>query len=82
AGVLIIWDRMFGSFIREDEEPKYGIIKPINSYNPLWINLHAWYEMFEAIKTRRTLYGKLRCILSSPNMNFEEKPALHSTLNI
>lgn len=69
AGVLIIWDRMFGSFVPETEEPRYGIIKPLRSFNPLWINTHAWVEMFEAMKTRPTLRGKLKCVFASPNMD-------------
>jgi len=68
AGVLIIWDRMFGSFVDETEEPRYGIIKPIRSYNPLWINTHGWYEMWVAIRERKSLAAKLRCIFASPNM--------------
>lgn len=73
AGILIIWDRLFGSFVAETEPVRYGIIKPLNSYNWLWINLHAWSEMFAAMKTKRTLTGKLRCVFASPNMDFEEK---------
>ncbi|HTK27171.1 MAG TPA: sterol desaturase family protein [Pyrinomonadaceae bacterium] len=72
AGVLIVWDRMFGSFVSETETPRYGIIKPIKSNNPLWINTHAWFEMFEAIKEKKTLIGKLRCVFASPNMDFYE----------
>ena len=68
AGALIIWDRLFGTFVEETEEPRYGIIKPINSYNPLWINTHGWVEMFAAMKKRESLAGKLRCMFSSPNM--------------
>jgi hypothetical protein len=68
AGVLIIWDRLFGSFVSETEEPRYGIIKPIKSHNLLWINVHAWSEMFAEMRERRTLLGKLRCIFGSPNM--------------
>lgn len=68
GGVLIIWDRLFGSYIKESEEPRYGIIKPINSYNPLWINTHGWFEMFEAISKSHGIYAKLRCIFGSPNM--------------
>lgn len=69
AGVLIIWDRLFGSFVEETEEPRYGIIKPIKSFNPLWINTHAWYEMFEAMKGRKSVVGKLRCMFASPNLD-------------
>ena len=69
AGVLITWDRMFGSFVQETEEPQYGIIKPVNSFNPLWINTHAWAEMWQAMKQRDTFLGKMRCIFASPNMD-------------
>ena len=69
AGVLIIWDRLFGSFVSETEEPRYGIIKPIGSHNPIWINTHAWHEMWLAMKERNALGAKLRCIFASPNMD-------------
>ena len=68
GGVLIIWDKLFGTFTGEDEEPRYGIIKPIKSHNWLWINTHAWYEMWQEIGRRPTLAGKLRCIFGSPNI--------------
>ncbi len=73
AGVLIIWDRLFGSFVPETEEPRYGIIKPINSYNPLWINTHGWFEMVEAMRSQSSPWAKLRCIFGSPNMDMRTK---------
>ena len=44
AGVLIIWDRMFGSFVREeDSDPvRYGIVKQLGSFNILWAAFHEW----------------------------------------
>jgi alkylglycerol monooxygenase len=72
AGVFIIWDRMFGSFEPETEEPRYGIIKPLKSFNWVWINTHAWFEMLAAMKERKTLGGKLRCLFASPSMDFVE----------
>lgn len=68
AGVLIIWDRLFGSFVAETEEPKYGIIKPVNTYNPIRINLHAWQEMLDGIKNHNTMRQKLRSVFGSPNL--------------
>ena len=47
AGMFIIWDRMFGTFQPEEEQPVYGITKPLQSWNPLWANLAAWVELFE-----------------------------------
>ncbi len=46
AGTLIIWDRMFGTFQVEEEEPVYGLTRPLNSWNPLWANLHVWGDLF------------------------------------
>lgn len=81
AGVLIIWDRMFGSFVTETEEPRYGIIKPVNSFNSLWINTHAWVEMFAAIRERKTLAGKFRCVFGSPNMDDDSHRPLEKRAN-
>ena len=37
---------MFGTFQIEEEEPVYGLTKPLNSWNPLWANLHVWRDLF------------------------------------
>jgi len=42
AGILIIWDRLFGTFEREQAEPVYGILKPLRRWNPLWANVGPW----------------------------------------
>ncbi len=80
AGVLIVWDRMFGSFVSETEEPRYGIIKPIRSYNPFWINTHSWNEMWLAMRESGSIGGKIRCIFASPNMDTGTKRRAPSAL--
>ena len=55
AGTLIIWDRLFGSFVAEEEEPVYGIVKPLESWNPLWANFHRWVAMFNDAAAQRPL---------------------------
>ena len=42
---MIIWDKLFGSFVPEDEEVVYGITKPLASFNPFWANLHYFAEL-------------------------------------
>ncbi len=39
AGTLIIWDRIFGTFVAERQEPTYGVSKPIQTWNPLLANV-------------------------------------------
>lgn len=46
GGTLIVWDRLFGSFQKEEEEPTYGITKPLASWNPLWANLHYYVDLW------------------------------------
>lgn len=72
AGIFIFWDRLFGTFTCEEKAPRYGTIKPLESYNLLWINTHGWAEMWLAMKTKRTFAGKLRCAFGAPAMKFEE----------
>ena len=64
---------MFGTFVAETEQVRYGIIKPLTSYNPLWINSHGWVEMFGAMCEKKTLFGKIRCLFGAPDMDFDEK---------
>jgi alkylglycerol monooxygenase len=45
GGIVITWDRLFGSFAAERERPVYGTTKPLRSLNPLWANLHRLLEI-------------------------------------
>lgn len=39
GAIFIVWDRLFGTFLREDERPVYGLVKPFPSVNPLWAQI-------------------------------------------
>lgn len=49
AGVLIIWDRLFGSFEPEWETVRYGITKPVNSFNPVTVTFAEWRDMLAEV---------------------------------
>ncbi len=51
AGTLIIWDRMFGTFVPELEEDRvqYGLVHNIATFNPLRVAFHEWIAMFRDI---------------------------------
>ncbi|KJY44603.1 C-5 sterol desaturase, partial [Streptomyces sp. NRRL S-444] len=42
GGILIIWDRMFGSWVGETDKPVYGLTKNIGTYNPLRVATHEY----------------------------------------
>lgn len=68
AGVFIIWDRMFGSFVAENspEEITYGITTPLNSWNPAWANLHYYQEMIDKMKLMSKWKDKFKMIFAKP----------------
>lgn len=45
AGVFIIWDRMFGTFQKEEEEPHYGLVSQLASWNPIWGQIHYFVRL-------------------------------------
>lgn len=62
AGVLIIWDKMFGTFVeeRDDIDMDYGIPKPIQSWNPFVATFHQWRTMLSLAFTRQPTPLKTR----------------------
>jgi sterol desaturase/sphingolipid hydroxylase (fatty acid hydroxylase superfamily) len=53
AGMLIIWDRIFGSFEQERERCVYGLTRNLNSYNPVRIAFHEWLDIWRDVKAAR-----------------------------
>lgn len=66
AGTLIIWDRMFGTFQEEKEEPVYGITTPLKSWNPVWANFHYWQEMWDLAVRSEGILDKIRAFIKPP----------------
>jgi len=68
GGILIVWDRLFGSFIEEDDaEPcVYGTRTPLSSWNPLWANLHVYRDIAEDAWHARRWRDKLRVWVKPP----------------
>ena len=60
GGVFIIWDRMFGTYKEEDDAvtPIYGIRSKIDTFNPIWANLHIYVKMFKDIWYAQSLKEK------------------------
>ena len=55
SAIFCVWDRMFGTFQEElkEEPPVYGFLKPVQSWNPIWINFqHLWGLLQDAWNTK------------------------------
>jgi sterol desaturase/sphingolipid hydroxylase (fatty acid hydroxylase superfamily) len=73
GSTLIIWDRMFGTFQAEVDEPDYGITTPVNSYNPIYLNFHEWMDIFRDMKNSHSLKQALVMMLIRPSRVAEKK---------
>ena len=70
---LIIWDRMFGTFYPEEETPNYGILKPVNSYNPIKLVFHEHMDMLRDMKTYRHPKAWWRIMFHGPGLTLDKE---------
>ena len=66
AGMLIIWDRMFGSFQPEIHRPTYGLTKQVDTYNLLALQYGDYAQMFRDVRRAATVRDKLGYVLGPP----------------
>ncbi len=66
GGTLIIFDRMFGTFQKEEEEVVYGITKQVNSWNPLWVNFEYWIDLFKSAFKAKKWSDKIKILVKEP----------------
>jgi sterol desaturase/sphingolipid hydroxylase (fatty acid hydroxylase superfamily) len=66
GGILIIWDRLFGSFVGEGERVRYGLTKNVGSFNPVTVAFHEYRAMWGDLRHARTAGDRLRTLLKGP----------------
>ena len=65
--VFIIWDKLFGTFQKEGEEPVYGLTKPLNTYSFLWQHFHFYIELWISFCSKKTIKEKLSVLFGRPD---------------
>jgi sterol desaturase/sphingolipid hydroxylase (fatty acid hydroxylase superfamily) len=73
AGVLIIWDRMFGTFSeeKESEKPVYGLTVNIDTYNPALVATHEYVAILKDVQRASLLSDKLKYIFYAPGWSHD-----------
>lgn len=66
AGVFIIWDRLLGTFYEEDGEPVYGVVKPLDSFNPVWANVVEWVRLWNIARRTERVVDKIKIWFMPP----------------
>ncbi|NVK09605.1 MAG: sterol desaturase family protein [Tenacibaculum sp.] len=77
GGFLIIWDKVFGTFQREEEKVIYGLTKNIKTNSPIKINFIEYKNIWKDVKRCKTLKHKLKIIFGNliwkPDYFYEKK---------
>ncbi len=74
AGVFIIWDRMFGTFVPELEDDKvdYGLVHNLGTFNPLRVAFHEWLGIFRDVRQPGlSLRQRLMYMLAPPGWSHD-----------
>lgn len=66
GGILVVWDRMFGSFREEGEKCVYGTRAPLDSWDPLWSNAEVYWALARDSWHARSWADKLRVWIKPP----------------
>ncbi|HWJ96733.1 MAG TPA: sterol desaturase family protein [Acidimicrobiales bacterium] len=71
GSILIIWDRLFGTFEREDEPVRYGLTKNIDTYNPLKIATHEHADILRDVAASTTWKDRLQFVFRGPGWAYD-----------
>lgn len=71
AGILIVWDRLFGTFQPEEERPTYGLTKNIQSFNPVVVALKTWRELFDTAMRSGSVKNAINYFIRPPGWSHD-----------
>jgi alkylglycerol monooxygenase len=74
GGVLIVWDKLFGTYEPEGAPVAYGVTRPLANWNPLWANLAYYGELFSVAGRTRRLRDKVKIFLKGPGWRPADVP--------
>ena len=83
AGILIIWDKLFGTFQPElkSEKVKYGLVVNIKTYNPIFIAFNEWGALFKDLNTKNiSVRNRIRYLYKPPGWKHDGTGKLSTDL--
>jgi sterol desaturase/sphingolipid hydroxylase (fatty acid hydroxylase superfamily) len=66
GGILIVWDRMFGSFQEELHRPRYGLTKPVDTYNLIKLQYGEYARMISDVRRAQSWRDRLGYVFGPP----------------
>ncbi|QWF84368.1 sterol desaturase family protein [Amycolatopsis sp. CA-230715] len=75
GGILIIWDRMFSSFVPEAHRPTYGLTKNIGTYNLVKVGFHEYGSILRDLRSATCWRDRIGYVLGPPGWQPKAAPA-------
>ena len=72
GNLLIIWDRLFGTFEPEEEVVKFGLVNNVNTFNPDKVTFMAWMSMINDLKQKNSFIEIIKVIFGPPITHTKE----------
>ena len=80
GGILIIWDRLFGTFEPELRRVRYGLTKNLNTYNPMRIGYHEFSDIARDVRSATNWRDRVRYVIGRPGWRPDPPPPPRLTL--
>ncbi len=71
GGILIIWDRLFGTFQEEEERPVYGLTTNLTTHNPFIIAFHEWKSIIQDVWQAPSLGAAFQYVFGPPGWSHD-----------
>jgi sterol desaturase/sphingolipid hydroxylase (fatty acid hydroxylase superfamily) len=76
GGILIVWDRLFGSFEPEGERVRYGLTSNLRTFNPVHVAFHEYAALLSDVRRARSWRTRAALVLRGPGWRPPEEPGL------
>lgn len=77
--IFIFWDKLFGTFAKEEEKPIYGLTHPLKSHSFIWQHFHYYAELIETCRRKPSLISIWKTLFGKPEIiDPEIRPYLES----
>ncbi len=76
GSILIVWDKLFGTFEPEDERVRYGLTRNLETYDVRTIATHEWRDIARDVATAPTWFDRAGFLLRGPGWAYERRAEL------
>ncbi len=66
GGILIVWDRLFGTFTEEGERVRYGLTKNLRTFRPLKVAFHEYQALWHDVRKAQDWRTRAAHLLRGP----------------